>query len=334
MARTQEQVIAFGKVAQADISTANLLGGIWRMLKLNASLATPRRIVESDAEELGKGHEFATALYKSHVESTGHTIEGYMSSEMAAWLWAFGLGTVVESPANTYTITPLDPVTDGEELPYFSFLETIRQGASDILDHMLVGCALRSFRITINNSPGRSSSKFVATFDHSGKETTPSGIVIPAATAVNLLPAYSAAITIIGVDYVTLKTIIDLEMGWENNFRPGWYPGSGQDTGFQIQGRFEVGNRAPSFRFKARFIDGSAEITKVLALTTGTAVINLTLDASNSMIVTWQKMGFESAIVEDADGVVAVEVTGRPLFHSTNGLVSVVVKTPIAGIGQ
>jgi len=336
MANTREILIGFGKKKQTNITTANILADIWRLNKLNATLASPKYIAEDDAAELGKGHEFATATFKSHIESTGHQLEKYISSEFAAWLFSFGLGKVVKTGVGpfTYTCTPLSPVADGLELPYWSFLEQIRPGATDVRDIMLVGCAIKSFRLQISSGPGRANARATVEFTHSGKITEPSAITLPAATAENLLNAYSLACTILGVDYVTAKNFVSLEMGWDNAFRDGFYPGSGQQDGYQIQGRLESGDRVPFLNFVARYVDGSTELQKVRDLTTGTVVIVLTKDANNSMTVTWHQVGFQVAEVGDADGLVTVSVTGKPQYHATNGVVSAVVVTPVDAIAQ
>ena len=58
--RLQEVQICFGFGKQTDIATANLVAAMWRLRKLNAQLANPKLNTENDAEEYGKGHEFAT----------------------------------------------------------------------------------------------------------------------------------------------------------------------------------------------------------------------------------------------------------------------------------
>ncbi|MGQ9686625.1 MAG: hypothetical protein ACUVT2_10025 [Thiobacillaceae bacterium] len=338
MANLRELLIGFGKAKQTNIGTPNNAAGIWRLAKLNAELANPRYVTENDAAELGKGHEFATTLYKSHIESGPHRLEKYLSSEFAAWLFGFGLGKVAKSGTGpyTYTCTPLHLPTDGLELPYFSYVEQIRPGASDVRDLLLVGCAVKGWTIEINSGPGRANAKATVEFVHSGKLVEPSGITLPAATAENLLNAYSLACTINGVDYVAAKNFVSLAMGWDNAFRDAsdFYPGSGQQDGYQIRGRMEVGDRVPSFRFVARFVDGSTELQKVRNLTTGTATIGLTRDANNSLQVSWQKLGFAVAEVGETDGIVTVEVTGQPMYDDTNGILSVEVVTPVDGICQ
>ena len=148
--RLQEVQICFGFGKQTDIATANLVAAMWRLKKLNAQLANPKLNTENDAEEYGKGHEFATTTFKTSWD-TGGTLEKYLSAEMAAWAMCFGLGKVVKSgttPNWVYTCTPLIPANgDATELPYFSFVEQIRPGASSVIDRLLTGCAVEGWTI-------------------------------------------------------------------------------------------------------------------------------------------------------------------------------------------
>ena len=89
-------------------------------------------------------------------------ISKYASSEFLAWVLAFSLGnvTVVGTGAPyTYTIVPAFGATNptGLELPYFSFVQQIRPGGSAVLDEILVGCAIKGWKLSIKNSPGRAS---------------------------------------------------------------------------------------------------------------------------------------------------------------------------------
>src|SRR5512133_1755927 len=109
--RLQEVLVAFGRAKQADIATANIQAGFWRFGKINAALANPKLNTETDAEEYGKGHEFATQTFKTSWDVSG-TLEKYLGSDIAAWAMAFGLGKAVKSgagPNYTYTCTPLFP---------------------------------------------------------------------------------------------------------------------------------------------------------------------------------------------------------------------------------
>jgi hypothetical protein len=342
--RLQELLIGFGKGKQIDIATANLVANIWQLKKLNAQLANPKLNTENDADEYGKGHEFATQTFKTSWDVSG-TLEKYLSAEVSAWAMAFGLGKVVKSgttPNFTYTCTPLFPANgDASELPYFSFVEQIRPGAGVVLDRMAVGCAVEGWTITVGSGPGRANSKITVEFVGSGKLTDPSGITLPAATLEKLLPSASLALSINGTDYVTNKNVVSVETSWKNNIRldAGFFPGSGfQTTGDAttgaIRGRLEFGNRQGALKFTARFDNTSTELTKLKAQTTGTAAITLTFDANNSLAITWQKVSFATAELGETDQIVTVAVEATPMYDSTNGIVSAVAKCGVDGICQ
>ena len=342
-ANIREILIGFGKGKQTDIATANLVANVWQLKKLKAALANPKLNTESDAEEFGKGHEFATQVFKTSWDVAG-TIEKYLSSDIAAWAMAFGLGKVVKSgtsPNFTYTCTPLNPTTDGIELPYFSFIEQIRPGGSSIIDRMAVGCAVEGWTIAVGSGPGRANSKINIEFVGSGKLTEPSAITLPAAAAEKLLPSASLPLTINGVDYVTNKNIVSLECGWKNNLRldAGFFPGSGfqsagDATSGAIRGRLECGNRQGSLKFVARFASGSTELASLKSQTTGTAVLGLQYDTNNKLTVTYQKVSFAAAEVGDTDGLVTVAVECQPQYDQTNGVVSAVAQCNTDGICQ
>jgi hypothetical protein len=165
-----------------------------------------------------------------------------------------------------------------------------------------------------------------------GKYTEPSAITMPVETTPHEIQSASMTLTINGVDYVTPKSFMSLDWSWDNNFRPGYFPGSGSQDGFQIQGRTEIGDRSHGFVFTARYKNGSLELTKLRALTAGTAVLVLTADANNSLTITEQQMSFKMAEIGETNGIVTVQVTGSPQYHATNGLVSVVVHAAFDGI--
>lgn len=341
-ANIRETLIGFGKKKQTDIATAAIVGDVWRLGKLNAALADVKLNTEDDAEELGKGHEFGTQTFQTSWDITG-SIEKYLSAEIGAWAFAFCLGKVVKAGVGpyVYTITPLSLPTDGNEPPYFSFIEQIRPGGSDIVDRMAVGCVVESVTVTVGSGPGRANSKIMVEFIGSGKLTEPSAITLPAATAEKLLPSASLACTINGVDYVTNKNIVSLEYGWKNNIRTdeGFYPGSGFQTPGDattgaIRGRLEVGDRECFLRFVARFKDGSTELTKLKAQTVGTAVIALTYDADNKLTATFQRVTFKTAVIGENNGIVTVQVDVLPQYHAANGVLTVEAKSAIDGICQ
>ncbi len=342
--RLQEILIAFGKQKQTDIATANSAAQMWQLRKLNAQLANPRLNTENDAEEFGKGHEFAVQSFQTSWDVNG-TLEKYLSAEIAAWAMAFSLGKAVKSgtaPNFTYTCAPLMPASgDSAELPYFSFAEQIRPGAGAVLDRMAVGCVVEGWTLTIGSGPGRANSKMTVEFVGSGKFAEPSVIVIPAATLEKLLPSASMALTISGVNYVTTKNIVSLEAGWKNNVRldSGFYPGSGFQTAGNatsgaIRGRMEFGNRQATLRFTARYESGSTELTKLRQQTSGAAVLSLTHDVNNSLAITWPKVSFATAELGETDGIVTVAVECLPMWDEANGIISAVAKCGVDEIGE
>jgi hypothetical protein len=239
---------SFGK--QADIITPCAVAKIWRHTNLNTKPWAKVPVNEDDRAEIGKGHEFPTQLFKSHYNMPTFEISKYASSEFLAWAMAFSLGNVVLTGTGpyTYVIVPALGATSptGLELPYFSFVQQIRPGGSAILDEILVGCAVKGWKLSIKNSPGRASAMCSVECVATGQYTTPSGITLP---AVGLPHEFNAgmvsALTINGVNYLTGgsgKQFVSMDASWENNFRPGFFPGSGTQDGYQIQGRFEFGD--------------------------------------------------------------------------------------------
>src|SRR5208283_5162595 len=137
MANISELLNGWGFGKQTAIGTANLVATIWRHTNLNTKPWAKVPVNEDDRAEIGKGHEFP------------------------AWALSFSMGNVVMSGSGPYTyiIVPALGATNpsGLELPYFSFVQQIRPGGSAVLDEMLVGCAVKSWKLSIKNSPGRAS---------------------------------------------------------------------------------------------------------------------------------------------------------------------------------
>ena len=79
---------------------------------------------------------------------------------------------------------------------------------------------------------------------------------------------------------------------------------------------------------------GSTEYAKLIALTTGTATFTMSRDANNSFEMLIQKMGFSVAELSNTEGIVTLQITGVQLYDPTNGLVTMTITTPQAGICQ
>jgi hypothetical protein len=210
----------------------------------------------------------------------------------------------------------------------------LRRGDWPGLDRAALGGLLSEFSITLASGSGLANARVTANFIGAGKVVRPSTITIPSAVSEEFLNSASAAITINSVNYVTNRNFVMLEQTWNNSVREqtGFYPGSGTDTGAAIRGRMEFGDRVPGFKFQARFDTGSTELTDLYAQTEGTITWSLqgaliSGSTYHSCSVTWHRVRFATAVVNDADGIVTVEVTVQPLWHTTNGLMTAVVTT-------
>ena len=335
-ARVQQLIMGLGKGKQTNIATAGTT--FLRFKKLDTGLTTPKPIFENDAAEIGKGHEFITQTFASHYE-VANRLEKYASAEFVTWALAYGLGNIVQTGSvapYTYTITPLNPGV-ALELPYFSLVEQVAEGGGNAIDNLYVGCAIEDFTYQFNYGPGRASSKMTVNWVGSGLLTTPSGITVPALTTENNMLAASMSLSVNGVDYVTTKRILSGSVGWKNNLllNAGFYPGSGLQNGLQVRGRMEIGARVPSFQFTARLLAGSPEYTTLVNQTTGTATLSVQHDANNSVSFTFPQMAFQVAENAEADGIVAVTVTGAPQYsNSQNTVMSATCLCGVTGIAQ
>ncbi len=133
---------------------------------------------------------------------------------------------------------------------------------------------------------------------------------------------------------MTSKNFVSLDMGWDNNFGPGFFPGVTLQDGYATQGRFEVGDRMATFTCVARYQHGSTAPATLLALTTGTAVVGLSCGSNDPFTGTWQQMAFKVVELGDVDGIVTVSVTGEPQYNITNGIFSAVILSATGHICQ
>jgi hypothetical protein len=101
-----------------------------------------------------------------------------------------------------------------------------------------------------------------------------------------------------------------------------------------IRGRLEIGDPEAALRFTARLEHGSTEYNKLKAQTEGTAVISLTYDANNLLSLTYHRITFSMIERGGSNGIVTVQVTCKPMMHSSNGLLTAVCKCGIDGIAE
>ena len=111
---------------------------------------------EDDAEAIGKGTHFPTNVYPVS-QASGYGGRFYGSSQALALAMVFGLGKAVKTAPATgayqYVCTPLNPCSDGLNLPSLSVVNQ----ACTAVDELLPGQVLKSWELAISNSPSRSS---------------------------------------------------------------------------------------------------------------------------------------------------------------------------------
>ena len=275
-ANIQETRIMFGYKPQTDVATPNLLTEMWSLTKVNPALSVVNPVNETNALDIGKGNEFPSQTFPSHMD-TSVALEKYVSSEFLAWLFCFTTGQATKTAAGTtgfsYSATPNDPAVTCINLPCFTWDEQIRPAPDSVIDRALIGNVVGDWTLTMASGPGRANCRVSCTLPGSGRAQSPGLTPMPTVIAEHFLNAAGATITINGVDYVMLQTFISLEFRWNNNVRldTGIYPGSGTQNGYAVRGRMEYGIREMTLNFVARAQKGSIEYNNLLSQVEGPA---------------------------------------------------------------
>jgi hypothetical protein len=332
--KLQTLLYGVGLAPEAAYNTASTT--FLRMTRNNEAITTPKTSMESDANEQGKGDEFPTAAFQVARDSQ-QTIERYGDATFLTWAFAYALGAVSESGSGSsgvYTITPLDIVSTGIQLPSFSTVEQMEDSGSSSVDNLFTGNVIDTLSLTFQSGPGRNSVTASVKYQGSGVVTSPSAVTLPSLSTDHYMLSSGMSLTIQGVDYVAAKSIVQGTFTWSNalDATNGYFPGSGLDSsGFAERGRLEVGTRTCGFEFTVRLLSSSAEYTKLMALDTGTAVIGLQYDSTHEVTITLNKVQFTTLDLGSTAGTATVKVTCLPL-NAGSGVVSVTAKCGVDGI--
>lgn len=314
-ARVQGLVYALGSAKQADISTIS--SSFIRVPKLDMGVPFLDYGTETDKDWIGKGSEFVSAggVYPTAYQFGG-SVNRYGSAEFMLWSWLYALSNVTLS-TGLYTAVPLDNAAGLEPL-YFSIVGQLAGGGGTLFDEAYLGCAIDEVVTEFKYGPTLASIQQNCTYLGSGKHTIPSGVSVPATLAEKYMHSSSMAITVNGIDYVAgspgARTMLMGSIGWKNNIIRDmmYYPGSGTVDGAAVGGRMLIGNRVPTFSFTALLQSDSTEYAKLIAQTTGTAVVTFTFDATHFITFTFHSVSFEKVSRTQENGIVAVTVTVAP----------------------
>jgi hypothetical protein len=331
----QDIRMAIGFKKQAALHTPLVAADMWslRFTSQDVPQATP--INEDDADDLGKG-VYATEVFPSHLEAA-YPVNGRLTSQWAAMLACFGSGKTVKTAAGSgfkYTCVAPDLSADGLELPSTTVAVKIPEGGGNVTDKALIGIICNEFGFQLNSGPGRDNAQFTSSWVGSGKYAQPSAITIPTFYAEKSLNSGGiSALTILGQNYLTNNRFISYTFGWQNQVRPGFYPGSGSQGGYQLQGRMRRGKPVISTGIVVEAAVGSAEEAALLAGTEGTAV--MTLDGPvigagpevHQLKITHHRIKVKGAPLGNQDGIVTYGVDLSVLQHATNGVVTIEVTT-------
>lgn len=302
----------------AQLQTALSSGDLWSLGQSTFSPAIPEFTKEDNALFYGKGHEWVTQTFPTSI-AVRFQWEHFLTSQNFAQVMAFLLGSLTESNPGTgayqYIITPMDPVSDGVNLPATTMVSGIRQGGGgEILDIALVGLVCGNATLRLQRGPGLQNTRLVSEWIGTGKYTNNSGIAIPSVTTESRLGAGSAtALTINGVNYLTNARFIDLELAISNEVKDGYFPGSGSQSGFDIQGRMRFGNRTIRLTCLVELESDSTELADLIAGTEGSAILTLVGDEITTGIYHTAEVSFplteiKAFKLEEADDFTAARI--------------------------
>lgn len=330
MALFQDFRMAIGFKKQSALQTPLVVGDMWSLRFTSQEPPNVEFVNDDDAQDLGKG-VYVTQVFPSHINVPGG-INGRLTSEWAAMLTCFGFGKTTKTAAGSgfkYTCVAPNFSTDGLEMPSTGIVAQIPEGGGTVTDKHLVGMACEEFGFQLNSGPGRDNAQFTSTWIGSGKFVSPSTITIPAfATEHPLNAGGIATLTIIGIDYLSNARFISFNFGLKNNIRQGYFPGSGSQNNYQLQGRMRRGTPQITCTARVEAAAGSAEEANLLAQTEGTAVMTLNgavIGAGpevHQLKITLHRVTTKAAKIGQEDNIVTYDVDLSPMQHSTNGVVT------------
>ncbi len=346
-ARTQELKIGIGFAKQPNtgtptttktqLQTALSAGSLWSLELDDFAVPFPEFNKENDSAFFGKSDEWIRQVFPTSINIPWQW-KHFLTSQNFAQVAAFALGSVTESPSLTYTITPLDSLSEGVNLPATTIVAGVRQATGgEILDLAAIGMVCTGFSLRFQRGPGLQNSSLTSDWLGCGKHVNNSGITIPALTTETRLGSGSGTVlTINDVDYLTNARFVDLEFSYQNNLSPdsGYFLGSGQQSGFDIRGRMRMGRRTMSLIWTVELESDSTELAQLLAGTGGATTLTLDAGGGHSASLHMPSTLHKAFSMTDADGYVAARVETDILGDDSLGPLVITAVTDRTGICQ
>ncbi len=344
VALLQEVRNAIGFKQQNGLTVPLVAADMVSLRQTNSELIQAQPINEDDSSDYGKG-VYATTTFPSHWVAAG-PFNGRLSAEALAIITAFAIGKVTSKAATVgaggflYTFVEPTFATDGLDLPVTTMAVQIRTGGSAITDKAIVGCACEEFGLTFRLGPGRDNAGFTSQWHGTGQNAKPSTIVIPTLYAEHPMNAGNVTVlTLIGFDYLANKRFVSLDFKWKNNIRTsGFFPGSGSQSGYQIEGRERRGVPTITLSAVVECDSGSSEEDALLAQTVGTGVIQVDgaqVGAGPEFYgwkITFHALSVKTSPISEADGIAAYQVDYFILQDSMAGLCTIEAITDLDDI--
>jgi hypothetical protein len=326
----------------AQLQTALSEADLW-CLNTNAfNVPFPQLNTEDDGAFFGKGDEYPRTLYPTSIDAAWEW-PYFLTSQNFAQVINFACPKVTRTTpgvgASQYVATPPDRKTDGVNLPATTIVASVRDG--DFLDVTLIGMVCTGFTLKIQRGPGLENTSIVSRWMGCGKYEIDLGLAVPELTVEQRLGAGSLTELILGgVDYFANARIVDLEYTWDNGVvgNSGYYPGSGQQSGYDIKGRMRFGRRTQSLVWSAEWEADSDELTQLSdgvesacsLIVTGPEIVT---GVNHKAMIELPRTRVKALSMQEADGYMAGRIETLIMKDPTDPWVRFTAVTDKANIG-
>jgi len=261
--RMKDRAVVLSKLKQANYATLVTdvnLGAGKRFAPNAAVFGQPEPRYYNNREQTMKAHDYTTQIIETERELAEQlSFDG--DTWLLAWMLAFGLGKVTTTQPNAgpnptayqHVFRPLDPATDGKDLPVTTVYTEVANVAA--LKRRLHACMVRELAIDF---PPSSVVQVSCTLQGSGQITTGALAGIPALSAMTLLKSndmqffYGAQAGPTDISSEIVRGSVRFGFSWNPDDDNSRAPGGGL-----YRSRAWVGMPSPTLEFQ-RFVDDAA----------------------------------------------------------------------------